>query len=168
MVNNFENSIINAIRDSDFDRNNLRRFTYTQNNNNINNISKDKYPSDVWKYLKNSFSNIVKILKKDPLEELNQEDITSILISRDYICTIPSALELFLRAIDWRNPLEVSLAYRYLKKWAKIDFFDAVSLLDGRFPDTKVRKYAVERLNDFPDLKYVCLCFVSVYFMNVF
>ena len=172
MVNNFENSIINAIRDSDFDRNNLRRFTYTQNYN-INNISKDKYPSDVWKYLKNSFSNIVKILKKDPLEELNQEDITSILISRDYICTIPSALELFLRAIDWRNPLEVSLAYRYLKKWAKIDFFDAVSLLDGRFPDTKVRKYAVERLNDFPDsiieicMPMLCQClFYECFLIN--
>ena len=150
MVNNFENSITKAIRDSDFDKNNLRRFTNTHININ-NNISKEKYPSDIWSYLKKSFSNIIKILKKDPLEELNQEEITSILISRDYICTIPSALELFLRAIDWRNPLEVSLAYTYLKKWAKIDFFDAVALLDGRFPDTKVRKYAVTILNDFPD-----------------
>ena len=83
MVNNFENSITKAIRDSDYDKNNLRRFTNTHININ-NNISKEKYPSDIWSYLKKSFSNIIKILKKDPLAELNQEEITSILISRDY------------------------------------------------------------------------------------
>ena len=151
MINDFENSIVkkNGFRDSEYE-NSYKKF----NNNN----SKDKYPSDIWKYLKKSFSNIVKILKKDPLEKLDQNDIISILITRDYICTIPSALELFLRAIDWRNPLEVSLAYTYLKKWEKIDFYDAVSLLDGRFPDTRVRKYAVNRLNDFPDsILEICL-----------
>ena len=159
MINDFENSIVkkNGFKDSDFEKNN--RYKKFNNNN-----SKEKYPSDIWKYLKKSFSNIIKILKKDPLEKLDQNDIISILITRDYISSIPSALELFLRAIDWRNPLEVSLAYTYLKKWAKIDFYDAVSLLDGRFPDTRVRKYAVNRLNDFPDsvleicLPMLCQC----------
>ena len=147
MVNNFESGIKNDFKSSDFYiKNDFKKY-----NNNTNNLQKEKYPSDIWEYLKKSFSNIVKILKKDPLEKLDQEDITSILICRDYICTIPSALELFLRAIDWRNPLEVSIAYSYLKKWAEIDFFDAVSLLDGRFPDTKVRKYAINILNTFPD-----------------
>ena len=116
-----------------------------------NKKNKEKYPSDIWKYLKKSFSNIVKILKKDPLEKLDEEEIISILICRDYICTVPSALELFLRAIDWRNPLEVSIAHTYLKKWIKIDYTDALSLLDARFPDVIVRKYAVNRLRDFSD-----------------
>ena len=164
MVYNFEKNIINnnGFRDLDYDKkkHNYKKSSYF----NSNNIQKEEYPSDIWEFLQNSFSNIVKILRKDPLEKLDQKDIISILICRDYICTIPSALELFLRAIDWRNPLEVSMAYSYLKKWAKIDFFDAVSLLDGRFPDTKVRKYAVARLNDFPDsiieicLPMLCQC----------
>ena len=147
MVNDFENDIKNnnnKVSDSD-------GIIENKNIYNSNNIQKENNSSDVWNYLKKSFSNIIKILKKDPLEKLEQDDITSILICRDYICTIPSALELFLRAIDWRNPFEVSIAYSYLKKWASIDYIDAVSLLDGRFPDTRVRKYAVERLNDFPD-----------------
>ena len=111
----------------------------------------EKFPTDIWKFLKKSFSTIVKILKKDPLEKLEEDEITSILICRDYICTIPSALELFLRAIDWRNPFEVSIAHSYLKKWKKLDYSDAISLLDARFPDVKVREYAVNTLREFSD-----------------
>ena len=167
MLNNFENNLSkkNSLKDTDSDKTN-----YSKKYININN-SKEKYPSDLWSYLKKSSSNIIKILKKDPLEKLEQDDIISILICRDYISTIPSALELFLRAIDWRNPLEVSIAYSYLKKWVKIDFYDAVSLLDGRFPDTRVRKYAVDRLNDFPDsiieicLPMLCQCLLYENFL---
>ena len=166
MINDFENNIIkiNNFNDSELNKKNIPKKINNNSNNNANNNQKDEYPSDIWKYLKNSFSNIIKLLKKDPLEKLEQEDIISILICRDYISSIPSALELFLRSIDWRNPLEVSMAYSYLKKWAKIDYFDAVSLLDGRFPDTRVRKYAINRLNDFPDsvieicLPMLCQC----------
>ena len=165
MIDNFQNNLMrkNSLKDSDSDTINYSKKN-TNNSNSGNNNLKEKYPSDLWNYLKKSSSNIIKILKKDPLEKLEQEDIKSILICRDYISTIPSALELFLRAIDWRNPLEVSIAYSYLKKWAKIDFYDAVSLLDGRFPDTRVRKYAIDRLNDFPDsiieicLPMLCQC----------
>ena len=111
----------------------------------------EKYPKDIWHYLKKTLPSLIKILKKDPLEKLKDEDINAILICRDYISTIPSALELFLRAINWCNPLEVSIAHKYLKKWTKIDGEDALSLLDARFPDTKVREYAINRLRDFPD-----------------
>ena len=109
------------------------------------------YPKDIWDYLKKTLPTLIKILKKDPLEKLKDEDIKAILICRDYISTIPSALELFLRAINWCNPYEVSIAHKYLKKWTKIDGEDALSLLDARFPDTRVREYAINRLRDFPD-----------------
>ena len=58
---------------------------------------------------------MIQILKKDPLEALEEEEIVAILICRDYISTIPSALELFLRAIDWLNPFQVSIAHLYIK-----------------------------------------------------
>ena len=162
MINNFEINLLkkNIYKDSDINKTNSSKKNH-----------KEKYPSDLWKYLKKSFSNIIKILKKDPLEKLEQEDIISIIICRDYICTIPSSLELFLRAIDWRNPLEVSMAYSYLKKWEKIDFYDALSLLDARFPDTRVRKYAVDRLNKFPDsiieicMPMLCQCLLYENFL---
>ena len=108
-------------------------------------------PKDIWNCLKATLPSLIKILKKDPLEKLKEEDIKAILICRDYISTIPSALELFLRAINWCNPLQVNIAHNYLKKWTKIDGEDALSLLDARFPDTKVREYAINRLRDFPD-----------------
>ena len=79
------------------------------------------------------------------LDIQEEKEIISILICRDYICTVPSALELFLRAIDWRNPLEVSIANSYLKKWIKIDYSDAISLFDSRFPDIILREYAISK-----------------------
>ena len=120
------------------------------------NLSESKSKSedntkDIYIYLKQSLPLLIKILKKDPLEHLTKEETSTILICRDYISTIPSALELFLRSINWFNPLEVSLAYKYLQKWSKLSAEDALSLLDCRFPDTKVRLYAVNILREYPD-----------------
>ena len=126
-----------------------------RNNRNMN-ISENKTksennPTDIFNCLKKSLPLLIKILKKDPLEHLTEEEMKVILICRDYISTIPSALELFLRSINWFNPLEVSVAYKYLQKWSKLEAEDALSLLDCRFPDTKVRLYAVNILRDYPD-----------------
>ena len=127
---------------------NTRFFNSKYNNQNKNN---ETYPKNIWAYIKRTMPLIVKILKKDPLDKLEESEITSILICRDYISTIPSALELFLRAIDWLNPLQVSIAHEYIKKWAKLQVEDAISLLDARFPDTETREFAVRMLRDLPD-----------------
>ncbi len=82
---------------------------------------------------------------------MEENDRKTVLYCRDYICTIPSALELFLRCINWFDPLHVNLARIYLKKWAKIDAEDAVCLLDARFPDTHVREYAISILREQTD-----------------
>ena len=126
------------------------------NLNNTSNIKEslnfnDKYPKNIWVYVKKTLPLILQILKKDPLEALTEDEITAILICRDYITSIPSALELFLRAIDWLNPLQVSIAHLYIKKWAKLKVEDAISLLDARFPDTETRKFAVSILREQPD-----------------
>lgn len=113
--------------------------------------NKDKYPRKIWDYIQKTLPLMIQILKKDPMEALEEEEIVAILICRDYISTIPSALELFLRAIDWLNPLQVSIAHLYIKKWAKLEVEDAISLLDARFPDTETREFAVSMLRDLPD-----------------
>lgn len=101
--------------------------------------------------MKESLDQVRNLLNKDPLEPLSRIDREIILFSRDYICTIPSALELFLRSVDWLNPLQVNLAKLYIKKWEKIDPEDAISLLDARYPCTFVREYAVSILSEATD-----------------
>ena len=135
-------------RDNEYENNFGGFFGSKYNNqNDLNEI----YPKDIWAYIKKTMPMVVKILKKDPLDELKETEITTILVCRDYISTIPSALELFLRAIDWLNPLQVSIAHEYIKKWAKLQVEDAISLLDARFPDTETREFAVRMLRDLPD-----------------
>ena len=141
---------------SQIDIKNVFESLSNKNNNNKETIEEEENisennPKDIFDYLKKTLPLLIKVLKKDPLEYLTQEDIQVILICRDYISTIPSALELFLRSINWFNPLEVSLAHKYLKKWAKLSPEDALSLLDCRFPDIKVRLYAVNILRESPD-----------------
>ena len=128
---------------------------------------------NIWDVLNFSLGHIKKLLVKHPLEPLSPEDRKHILYCRDYICTIPSALELFLRCIDWFDPLQVNLARIYLKKWAKIDPEDAIGLLDGRFPDTCVREHAVSILKEVTDdlintymLQMVQALLYEPYFIN--
>jgi len=112
-----------------------------------------------------------KCLSKDPLSELTKKEKEYILYSRDYICTIPSTLEIFLRCINWLNPLHVNMARIYIKKWAKITPEDAVGLLDARFPDTFVREYAISILRECPDdiidLYMLQLCQCLIYETNL-
>lgn len=105
----------------------------------------------IWSILEICLENVKKIIVKDPLEPLTETERKIIIYSRDYICTIPSALEVFLRSINWFNPIQVNLARIYIKRWAKIDPEDAISLLDARYPDTFVREYAVSILSEMTD-----------------
>ena len=98
-----------------------------------------------------SLDEVRHIIKKDPLEPLSKSERAIIIYSRDYICTIPSALEIFLRSIDWFSPLQVNLAKLYLGKWEKIDPEDAISLLDSRYPITFVREYAISIISEISD-----------------
>ena len=56
----------------------------------------------------------------------------------------PLLLPLFLLAVDWLHLESVSEAYRMLHEWAPPGRFTALQLLGGRFPDPKVRAYAVQ------------------------
>ena len=137
----------------DFSKNDFLSEESSLKSNNIytSNQLQDKYPRNIWDYIRKTLPLIVQILKKDPLEALTESEITALLICRDYISTIPSALELFLRAIDWLNPLQVSIAHLYIKKWAKLEVEDAISLLDARFPDTETREFAISMLRNCSD-----------------
>jgi len=106
---------------------------------------------------------INKLISLDPLSPIGDEDERKdILICRDFLCSDTKALDIFLRAINWFNPLERYLAHLYLNRWAELEPEDALGLLDARFPDTQVRLLAIKTLSkatdDFIDLYMLELC----------
>ena len=106
--------------------------------------------------------NINKLISSEPLSPIKEEERKEILICRDFLCTDPKALDIFLRAINWFIPLERYLAHLYLNRWAELEPEDAIGLLDARFPDTQIRLLAIKTLSkaadDFIDLYMLELC----------
>jgi len=100
---------------------------------------------------KKQLESLLKILTIEPLKKISFTDRELIINSRDYISTIPSKLELFLRCINWFDPIQADIAKTYLNKWTKIDILDAIGLLDARFPNTYVREYALRIINESTD-----------------
>jgi phosphatidylinositol-4,5-bisphosphate 3-kinase len=143
---------------------------YVANNNpNIESIKenikneKDKLSELNIENLFEKLKKINKLISLDPLSPIkDDEDRKDILICRDFLCTDPKALDIFLRAINWFNPLERYLAHLYLNRWAELEPEDALGLLDARFPDTQVRLLAIKTLSkatdDFIDLYMLELC----------
>ena len=123
---------------------------------------KDKLSELNIENLFDKLNDINKLIARNPLGSINDEERKAILICRDFLCTDPKALDIFLRAIDWFNPLERYLGHLYLNKWAELEPEDAIGLLDARFPDTKVRLLAVKTLSkatdDFLELYMLELC----------
>jgi hypothetical protein len=114
-------------------------------------IEIDRDNMDIWLLLQNFLPDIRAKIQTDPLTPLTRNDREEVIYCRDYICTIPSALEVFLRSIDWLNPLQVYVAKNYLKKWERLDPEDAICLLDAKFPDTSVREYAISIISEMTD-----------------
>ena len=128
---------------------------------NNNKESEKEIMLDLTEFEKNLIK-IDKILKKEPLAPINQEERRQILICRDYISTIPKTIDIFLRSINWFNPLQSYIAHLYLKKWNKLTPEDAIGLLDSRFPDIQVRELAIKTLyntsEDIIELYLMQLC----------
>jgi len=128
---------------------------YNKNNDNPNFNQGNDYPRDIdetsFFVNKKELENLLKILTIEPLRKIEEKERQLIINSRDYISTIPSKLELFLRCINWFDPVQADLAKTYLKKWAKLDLLDAIGLLDSRFPNIHVREYALSIINESTD-----------------
>mmetsp|Transcript_41240 Transcript_41240/g.56055 ORF Transcript_41240/g.56055 Transcript_41240/m.56055 type:complete len:84 (+) Transcript_41240:347-598(+) len=65
---------------------------------------------------------------------------------REHYKTLPRGLPIFLKSVNWVRPIQVNEVHKMLESWADMDPEDALQLLDARFPDEKVRKYAVKRI----------------------
>ena len=58
-----------------------------------------------------------------------------------------------MRAVRWNRPVQVNEVYKMLKNWTPMDPEDAICLLDAKFPDDKIRGYAVNQISKLSDDK---------------
>ena len=74
------------------------------------------------------------------------------------------AVSLLARSVDWADRAQVLSFYRLLQTCPRLDPFGALFLLDARFPDPKLRAFAVRSLDAMSDftLSQVMLQLVQV------
>ena len=159
--------ILNDVKESDKDNNKNDKIQIKYNLSNEENS-----PLNLEQFDKNLL-NISNLINRDPLTPLSEKERKQILLCRDYLSTLPSALEIFLRSINWFNPLQSYLAHLYIKRWAPLQVEDAIGLLDCRFPDLLIRELAINTLNKTSDenielyMMQLCQClFYENYLIN--
>uniref|UniRef100_A0A6G1SG77 Phosphatidylinositol 4-phosphate 3-kinase C2 domain-containing subunit alpha n=1 Tax=Aceria tosichella TaxID=561515 RepID=A0A6G1SG77_9ACAR len=84
------------------------------------------------------------IFEKRSHERLMDDERTLLWDNREYLTSIPCALSKVLISVPSWSPANLKLIYSVLEKWTPLEAVDALQLLLPSFPDTLVRKYAVE------------------------
>lgn len=100
---------------------------------------------------KSTLQKLDSVAKSDPLKEFSDEERDLMWIYRHMYVKMPSVLSKFLQCVDWTDLQCQAEAHRLLKEWAPLNPLQALELLDPRFPDTTVRRYAVNCLSTISD-----------------
>jgi hypothetical protein len=93
------------------------------------------------KYLTNS----------NPLSRIDESIKRDLFKCREHYQTHEQGLPIFLRSVQWNRPIQVNEVYKMLANWAPMKPEEAISLLDAKFPDERVRQYAVQRISQLSD-----------------
>eukprot|EP01105_Mastigella_eilhardi_P005235 TRINITY_DN1698_c1_g3_i1.p1 TRINITY_DN1698_c1_g3~~TRINITY_DN1698_c1_g3_i1.p1 ORF type:complete len:1497 (-),score=373.96 TRINITY_DN1698_c1_g3_i1:47-4501(-) len=91
------------------------------------------------------------ILGRDPLQPMDQSERSLVWRSRELLHSKPRALPMFLRSINYNNPDMIAEAHRLLEIWPQVQPTQALELLDAKFADEHVRKFAVNCLSTLSD-----------------
>mmetsp|Transcript_962 Transcript_962/g.3317 ORF Transcript_962/g.3317 Transcript_962/m.3317 type:complete len:1116 (-) Transcript_962:3492-6839(-) len=94
---------------------------------------------------------IALLLSKDPLYKLTEKQKWIMWYARKSIQSNPKALSKFMLSVPWQQPYAVYEAHSLLSEWAPLEPIDALELLDYNFGDSKVRQYALSRLDELDD-----------------
>ncbi|KAL6051806.1 Phosphatidylinositol 4,5-bisphosphate 3-kinase catalytic subunit gamma isoform [Balamuthia mandrillaris] len=93
-----------------------------------------------------------KLASGDPLLQLSSSDKMLLWKYRAFCMELsPYSLIKIMQSVPWTEPTQVRYAYRMLEECPLLSPVDALELLDAKFADEKVRKYAVlclQELND--------------------
>ena len=66
---------------------------------------------------------------------------------REHYQTHPQGLPIFLCSVQSNRPIQVNKMYKMLENWAPMKPEEAIPLLDAKYPDERVRQYAVQRIS---------------------
>lgn len=73
------------------------------------------------------------LIAKDPVGHLPKTSKEVLFKCRQKCKKISKALPLFLRSIDWTNPLQIIEAYKLLHEWKRMDPEHALCLLEDKY-----------------------------------
>ena len=109
--------------------------------------------------------DVKRIVNRDLIQELTEEEKQEVWRSRRLLLKFPSALPALLNSVDYGNREQVHEAEALMEEWEETaNPLDALQLLDVRYASPKVREYAVRTLNIMTDeeLSEVMLQLVQV------
>ena len=90
--------------------------------------------------------HIGRIVNYPPTHELSTDEKSLIWQFRYYLTQEKKSLAKFVQSIDWQSRQEAEEAVELMYRWQPLDTTDALELLTRDFKDSRVRKYAISRL----------------------
>jgi len=100
----------------------------------------------------NDMKKINHLIKdQDPTAIPEPEEHRLIWDLRLHLVKKPEALKTFLLCVDWMNPKQVAEVHKLLYSWETLEPMLALQILNHRFPDPRVRAYAVHCLGNMDD-----------------
>lgn len=102
--------------------------------------------------LPQKLSEHIRILQEcDPLYELTDNDREILWKNRELLINMPLMLPLILSSLDFSQPDQVNQIPTLLANWKHPVPTEAMSLLDAKYTDNRIREYAVSYLEQFSD-----------------
>ncbi|KAK2151241.1 hypothetical protein LSH36_371g03029 [Paralvinella palmiformis] len=95
-------------------------------------------------------------IDKDPLFDLSENDKMVIWkLRRECLEYFPYSLPKVLNCVQWDDHIQVALMHALLQIWKELPPEHALELLDFRYPDMEVRRFAVRCLHNLSSEMYV-------------
>eukprot|EP01126_Amoeba_proteus_P051292 TRINITY_DN6117_c0_g1_i22.p1 TRINITY_DN6117_c0_g1~~TRINITY_DN6117_c0_g1_i22.p1 ORF type:complete len:751 (+),score=168.27 TRINITY_DN6117_c0_g1_i22:90-2255(+) len=80
------------------------------------------------------------------LKNLTNEDKALIWKYRTHIMNSPGGLAKFCQSVDKANRIAVQEMHRLIKEWSEVSPVDSLELLDARYADVQIRRYAISKI----------------------
>lgn len=89
---------------------------------------------------------LFEIIDRDSLEPLEESEKKLLWKYQNWCRTFPESLPKLLLSVDWTNRISVAIIHEKLELWPAVHPITALELLDYKYPDRKVRQFAVKCL----------------------
>lgn len=103
-----------------------------------------------------------KITSRDALHEMSEQEKDFIWSIQNFCVTVPESLPRLLDSVKWASRAEVAQILVLLEQWKEVHPRVALELLDIKYPDRRVREFAVRCLNARLSDEQLCLYMISL------